>query len=64
MDEKLHRCSMCERHLPADEFGKSSKTRSGLQGYCRPCYREYGAKRRAEKRAEKAARDAEFAARA
>ena len=38
MDTKV--CSHCGRELPVESFNKSSKTKDGLQPWCRDCQRE------------------------
>lgn len=35
------RCPRCERTKPAAEFPPNRQARDGLNGYCRPCWREY-----------------------
>lgn len=34
-------CKMCGRELPVSEFNKHSKTKDGLQIYCKECATKY-----------------------
>lgn len=38
--QKTKICPRCEKELPVEEFGKHSRTRDGLQPYCRQCRSE------------------------
>lgn len=37
----MKRCARCSETLPAESFGRSSKSPDGLQGWCRSCFRVY-----------------------
>lgn len=45
-------CSKCGRELPVSEFNKSSKSRDGLQYYCRTC--QHGMQRNSYQKAKAA----------
>lgn len=37
----MKKCSKCEKELPEEKFCKSTKTRSGLQSWCKDCVNSY-----------------------
>ena len=51
MDTKV--CVKCGRELPVEEFNKHSKSKDGLQPYCKECqseaYKKYHATRRTKR---------------
>ena len=47
-------CSKCKRELPAEAFGKKTRSKDGLQDYCLECQREANKAYHAKKMAQKA----------
>ena len=41
------RCSRCEDQVPLEMFSRLTASRDGRQAYCRACYQDYKAQRRA-----------------
>lgn len=41
MSSSSKRCTHCLREKAFDEFGKNSRTKDGMQAWCRSCFREY-----------------------
>lgn len=38
---KKKTCSKCQSKKPQADFGKNSRSRDGLQSWCRVCFRDY-----------------------
>ena len=51
-------CSKCKRELPAEAFGKKTRSKDGLQDYCLECSREANKVYHAKKMAQKAKKSA------
>lgn len=41
MNQSTHRCTRCETIKSVSEFGKNSRSPSGLKSWCRPCSNAY-----------------------
>lgn len=48
-ENKTKRCPKCGRKLPTTMFNKKTKSKDGLQPYCKECQRSYYAKKYAKK---------------
>lgn len=47
MDQSTHRCTRCDEVKSVTEFGKNSRSPSGLKSWCRPCSNAYERQRKA-----------------